>query len=48
MLLRHGQRFSAGQQAWSQGHRDWLARVELADPVAQLVLRDCLASVDAS
>jgi transposase len=47
MLLRHDQRFSAGQRAWSQGHRDWLGRVELADPVAQLVLRDYLASVEA-
>jgi transposase len=47
MLLRHDQRFSAGQRAWSQGHRDWLARVELADPVAQLVLRDYLAAVEA-
>lgn len=47
MLLRHDQRFSAGQQAWSQGHRDWLAKVELSDPVAQLVLRDYLAAVEA-
>jgi transposase len=47
MLLRHDQRFGAGQQAWSQGHRDWLGRVELSDPVAQLVLRDYLASVEA-
>ena len=47
MLLRHDQRFSAGQQAWSQRHRDWLAKLELEDPVAQLVLRDYLASVEA-
>jgi transposase len=47
MLLRHDQRFAAGQQAWSQRHRDWLARLELEDPVAQLVLRDYLASVEA-
>jgi transposase len=47
MLLRHDQRFTAGQQAWSQGHRDWLARLELEDPVAQLVLRDYLAAVEA-
>jgi transposase len=47
MLLRHDQRLSADQRAWSQGHRDWLGRVELADPVAQLVLRDYLASVEA-
>ena len=47
MLLRHDQRFSTGQRAWSQGHRDWLARVELSDPVAQLVLRDYLAAVEA-
>jgi transposase len=47
LLLRHGQRFTAGQQAWSQGHRDWLGHVGLADPVAQLVLRDYLAGVEA-
>jgi transposase len=47
MLLRHDQRLTAGQQAWSQGHRDWLAKVELGDRVAQLVLRDYLASVEA-
>jgi len=47
MLLRHDRRFTAGQQAWSRGHRDWLAKVELDDPVAQLVLRDYLASVEA-
>jgi transposase len=47
MLLRHDQRFSAGQRAWSQGHRDWLAKVELPDPVARLVLADYLASVEA-
>ena len=47
MLLRHDQRFSDGHKAWSQGHRDWLGRLELTDPVAQLVLRDYLASVEA-
>jgi transposase len=47
LLLRHDRRFSAGHRAWSQGHRDWLARVELDDPVAQLVLRDYLAAVEA-
>jgi transposase len=47
MLLRHDRRFSAGQQAWSQRHRDWLAKVRLDDPVAQLVLCDYLAAVEA-
>jgi transposase len=47
LLLRHDRRFTDGQRAWSQGHRDWLARVELEDPVAQLVLRDYLAAVEA-
>jgi transposase len=47
LLLRHDRRFSDGQRAWSQGHRDWLARIELDDPVAQLVLRDYLAAVEA-
>ncbi len=47
MLLRHDQHFSAGQRAWSQNHRDWLAQVKLCDPVAQLVLGDYLAGVEA-
>jgi len=47
MLLRHDLRFSDGQQAWSQRHRDWLAKVRLDDPVAQLVLADYLAAVEA-
>jgi transposase len=47
LLLRHDQRFSAGQRAWSQRHRDWLRRVELDDPLAQLVLADYLAAVEA-
>ena len=47
MLLRHDRRFAAGHRAWSQGHRDWLAKVELSDPVAQLVLADYLAAVEA-
>jgi transposase len=47
LLLRHDRRFTDGRRSWSQGHRDWLARVELDDPVAQLVLRDYLAAVEA-
>jgi transposase len=38
MLLRHDRRFTGGQQAWSGRHRDWLQRLELDDPVAQLDL----------
>jgi transposase len=47
LLLRHDRRFADGQRAWSQRHRDWLARIELDDPLAQLVLRDHLAAVEA-
>jgi transposase len=47
MLLRHDRRFTDGQKAWSQRHREWLARLELDDPVAQSVLGDYLASVEA-
>src|SRR4051794_29103023 len=47
MLLRHDVRFAGTASAWTQRHRDWLARVELEDPVAQLVLRDYVASVEA-
>jgi transposase len=39
LLLRHGIRFDDGA-AWSQRHRDWLARVALEWPAAQVTLLD--------
>ena len=47
MLLRHDQRFTDGQRAWSQAHRDWLARLELSDRGALGGGGDYLAAVEA-
>ena len=44
LLLRHEQRFDGTN--WTQAHRTWLARVELADPIAQAVLLDAVGAVD--
>jgi transposase len=45
LLLRHDQRFDGNN--WTQAHRTWLNRVELADPIAQAVLLDAIGAVDA-
>jgi transposase len=45
LLLRHDVRFAGNN--WTQAHRDWLARVELSESVAQAVLEDGLGSIDA-
>jgi transposase len=45
LLLRHDQRFDG--KNWTGAHREWLSRVELADPVAQAVLLDAVGAVDA-
>lgn len=46
LLLRHGIRFDDGP-AWTQRHRDWLARVALEWPAAQATLLDCQGAIDA-
>jgi transposase len=46
LLLRHGIRFDDGP-AWTQRHRDWLARVALQWPAAQTTLLDCQGAIDA-
>ena len=46
LLLRHGIRFDDGP-AWTQRHRDWLARVALQWPAAQATLLDCQGAIDA-
>ena len=45
LLLRHEQRFEG--RNWTRAHRDWLARVELGDPVAQAVLLDGTGAIEA-
>ena len=45
LLLRHDVRFEGNN--WTQRHREWLARVELDQPVAQSVLLDGVGAIDA-
>lgn len=45
LLLRHDERFAGNN--WTTRHRQWLADVELGDPVAQAVLLDGVGAVDA-
>jgi transposase len=45
LLLRHDLRFDGNN--WTEAHRDWLARVELVEPVAQLVRVDGIGAIDA-
>jgi len=45
LLLRHDVRFAGNN--WTQRHREWLARVELDQPVAQMVLLDGIGAIDA-
>jgi transposase len=45
LLLRHDVRFEGNN--WTQAHREWLAGVRLAEPVAQAVLEDGVGAIDA-
>ncbi len=45
LLLRHERRFEGNN--WTSRHLDWLAAVELGEPVAQAVLLDGIGSIDA-
>ena len=47
LLLRHDVRFDGSAGAWTSRHRDWLARVELAEAGAQITLEDYLGAIDA-
>jgi len=44
LLLRKGIVYG-GRTAWTKAHREWLSRVELADPCERLVLEEYLESV---
>ncbi len=45
LLLRHDLRFDGNN--WTERHRQWLAGLELSEPVAQSVLADGIGSIDA-
>jgi transposase len=47
LLLRHDVRYDGAGDTWTQRHRDWLGRVELADRGAQVALADYLGAIDA-
>jgi len=47
LLLRHDVRYDGAGDNWTQRHRDWLGRVELAEPGAQVTLLDYLGAIDA-
>jgi transposase len=44
LLLRHDRHFAGNN--WTQAHRDWLAKVQLVDPVAQMVLEDGIGMIE--
>jgi transposase len=46
LLLRHGIRYEDGH-AWTDRHRQWLARVTLEHPPAQTTLLDARGAIDA-
>jgi transposase len=45
LLLRHDVHFEGNN--WTQAHREWLAGVRLAEPVAQAVIQDGVGAIDA-
>jgi transposase len=45
LLLRHDLRFEGNN--WTERHRQWLARIELGEPVAQSVLLDGIGAIEA-
>jgi transposase len=47
LLLRHDVRYDDTASTWTQRHRAWLDRVELAQPAAQTALLDYLGAIDA-
>jgi transposase len=47
LLLRHDLRYEDTASAWTQAHRAWLSKVELAERAAQTTLLDYLGAIDA-
>ena len=46
LLLRHDVRYEESGSAWSNRHREWLARVDLGDRGAQVTLLDYVGAID--
>jgi transposase len=46
LLLRHDVRYEDTSSRWGERHRRWLARVELAEPAAQLTMSDYIGAID--
>jgi transposase len=47
LLLRHDIAFDGPGKNWTVAHREWLGRIELSEPGAQLTLLDYLGAIDA-
>jgi transposase len=47
LLLRHHVRYDGTGDNWTRRHRDWLAKVQLAERGAQATLLDYLGAIDA-
>lgn len=47
LLLRHDVRFPGPGRAWSKCHREWLGRLELAQPAAQATFSDYHGAIEA-
>jgi transposase len=46
LLLRHDVRYEDTSSRWGERHRRWLARVELAEPGAQLTMSDYVGAIE--
>ena len=47
LLLRHDVRYDGCGDNWTRRHRDWLAKVQLAEPGAQATLLDYVGAIEA-
>jgi len=45
-LLRHGRRYTAGRDHWTQAHRRWLARQSLEHPAQQIVFQEGVDAIE--
>ena len=47
LLLRHDIRYDDTASRWGRRHREWLARIDLGHPGAQLTLTEYVGAIDA-